>query len=72
MLAERDVVARVRRVQLKELRLWVREGWIKPSASENGPVFDELDMAKAPDHFHKFRVILGILGGNDFQHDASP
>lgn len=46
MLGERDVVARVQRVQLRELRLWVRMGWVKPSEGEGGAVFDELDVAR--------------------------
>lgn len=45
-LAERDVVATVRRVELRELRLWVREGWIRPAESERGPLYDELDVAR--------------------------
>lgn len=46
MLDEREVVATVRRVQLRELRLWVREGWVRPSRGESGPVFDDLDVAR--------------------------
>ncbi|TYB81139.1 chaperone modulator CbpM [Maritimibacter fusiformis] len=46
MLDEHDVVATVRRVELRELRLWVRQGWIKPAVSEKGPVFDDLDVAR--------------------------
>jgi len=46
MLDEHDVVATVRRVQLKELRLWVQEGWIKPAVSDDGPAFDDLDVAR--------------------------
>lgn len=46
MLDERDVVARVRRVELRELRLWVRQGWIKPATGAKGPVFDDLDVAR--------------------------
>lgn len=46
MLNERDVVARVLRVELRELRLWVREGWVKPAEGEGGPVFDDLDVAR--------------------------
>ncbi len=46
MLKERDVVARVRRVELRELRMWVREGWIRPAEGPGGPVFDELDVAR--------------------------
>ena len=45
-LAEREVVRTVRRLQLRELRLWVRKGWVKPSLSTNGPLFDALDIAR--------------------------
>ncbi|MCY0148557.1 chaperone modulator CbpM [Hoeflea sp. G2-23] len=43
---EREVVATVRRLQLRELRLWVREGWLNPAESEDGLLFDELDVAR--------------------------
>ena len=43
---ERSVVAEVRRVTLRELRLWVREGWVQPAQGELGPVFDEVDVAR--------------------------
>lgn len=45
-LGERDVVATVQRLQLRELRLWVREGWVRPADSTDGPLFDELDIAR--------------------------
>ena len=45
-LDERTVVARVERLTLRELRLWVREGWVRPAQGERGPVFDELDIAR--------------------------
>lgn len=45
-LDERMVVARVRRLTLRELRLWVREGWVRPALGESGPRFDELDVAR--------------------------
>lgn len=45
-LDEKDVVARVERVTLRELRLWVREGWVRPATGEAGPVFDEVDIAR--------------------------
>lgn len=45
-LQERDVVARVRRLTLRELRLWVREGWVRPAQGQAGPVFDDLDVAR--------------------------
>lgn len=43
---ERYVVSEVRRVTLRELRLWVREGWVRPAQGEAGPLFDELDIAR--------------------------
>ncbi|OSQ44930.1 MerR family transcriptional regulator [Marivita geojedonensis] len=43
---ERRVLAEVRRVTLRELRFWVREGWVKPAQSDVGPMFDEVDVAR--------------------------
>jgi len=43
---ERTVVARVDRLNLKELRLWVRQGWLRPARGSAGPVFDDLDIAR--------------------------
>ena len=45
-LDERTVVARIEHLTLSELRIWVREGWVRPAQSERGPVFDELDVAR--------------------------
>lgn len=45
-LDERKVVARIERLSLRELRLWVREGWVRPALGERGPVFDEVDVAR--------------------------
>lgn len=43
---EQTVVAQVRRVELRELRIWVKKGWVRPSLSETGPVYDEVDIAR--------------------------
>ena len=45
-LDEESVVAEVRRLTLRELRLWVREGWVRPASGDAGPVFDEVDVAR--------------------------
>ncbi|EAQ23922.1 MerR family transcriptional regulator [Roseovarius sp. 217] len=45
-LDEHTVVAQVARLNLKELRFWVRQGWLRPAQSDAGPVFDELDIAR--------------------------
>ncbi|QJF52355.1 chaperone modulator CbpM [Roseobacter ponti] len=43
---EETVVAQVRRLSLRELRVWVREGWVRPAQSARGPVFDNVDIAR--------------------------
>jgi chaperone modulatory protein CbpM len=43
---EHMVLAEIRRLTRRELRLWVREGWVRPTLSETGPVFDDLDVAR--------------------------
>lgn len=43
---ERTVVAWVERLTIRELRSWVREGWVRPAQGEDGPFFDELDIAR--------------------------
>ena len=43
---ERTAVARVTRVTLRELRVWVREGWVRPAQGAAGPMFDDLDLAR--------------------------
>lgn len=45
-LDEQTVVAHVKRVELKELRIWVRKGWVRPAQSDRGPIFDEVDIAR--------------------------
>lgn len=45
-LDEQSVVSRVNRVNVKQLRVWVRAGWVRPAHGENGPVFDEVDIAR--------------------------
>jgi len=45
-LDERKVVARIERLSLRELRFWVREGWVRPAQGQRGPVFDEIDVAR--------------------------
>ena len=45
-LDEHAVVARIERLTLRELRIWVREGWVRPAYGEGGPVFDDIDIAR--------------------------
>jgi chaperone modulatory protein CbpM len=46
MLSERDVVARVQRLTVTRLRVWVSQGWIKP-ADQAAQSFSEADLARA-------------------------
>lgn len=43
---EQTVVSRVDRLNIKDLRIWVRAGWVRPAQGEEGPVFDEVDIAR--------------------------
>lgn len=45
-LTEQAVVAHIERLTLRELRIWVREGWVRPAQGAHGPVFDDLDVAR--------------------------
>lgn len=65
MLNEVDVVARVARVELRELRLWVREGWVRPAHGESGPVFDDLDVAR-------IRLLCDLQKDMSLPEDAVP
>ncbi len=65
MLDERQVVAKVRRVTLRELRLWVNMGWIQPAAGETGHVFDDLDVAR-------IRLVCDLRKDMSLHADAVP
>jgi chaperone modulatory protein CbpM len=46
MLSERDLLARVHRLTVTRLRVWVAQGWIKP-ADERAESYSEADLARA-------------------------
>lgn len=46
MLSERDLLARVQRLTVTRLRVWVAQGWIKP-ADERAQRYSEADLARA-------------------------
>ena len=64
-LSEREVVAAVATVTLRELRVWVEQGWIAPAAGEGGPAFDDIDVARA-------RMICQLRDECDVDEDAVP
>ena len=43
---EEKVLSEIRRLTRRDLRIWVREGWVRPAMSEGGPIFDEIDVAR--------------------------
>ena len=46
MLSERDVVTRVQHLTVTRLRVWVKQGWIKP-AGQIAQAFSDADLARA-------------------------
>lgn len=44
--SEEKVLSEVRRLTRRDLRVWVRAGWVRPSMSEGGPMFDDIDIAR--------------------------
>jgi chaperone modulatory protein CbpM len=46
MLSERELLARVQRLTVTRLRVWVAQGWIKP-ADQVAHNFSEADLARA-------------------------
>ncbi|HUT48737.1 MAG TPA: MerR family transcriptional regulator [Alphaproteobacteria bacterium] len=45
-LSEKQVVALIEELTVKHLRVWVQEGWIEPRIADEGPVYDEIDVAR--------------------------
>lgn len=46
ILSEEMVQARIERLTRRDLRQWIRRGWVRPAQGVEGPVFDELDVAR--------------------------
>lgn len=64
-LSETEVCARAGQISVRRLRLWVRNGWLLPSGSENGPVFDEVDLARV-------RLVCQLKDDLNLNDDAVP
>lgn len=45
-LTEERVLREIRRLTRRDLKLWIGEGWVRPAMAEDGPRFDELDVAR--------------------------
>ncbi|GHF51857.1 MerR family transcriptional regulator [Seohaeicola zhoushanensis] len=64
-LNEKQVVLRIERLTIRDLRQWVRAGWVLPAQGEAGPVFDELDVAR-------LRLICDLRKDMSLPADAMP
>lgn len=62
-LTEHDVVEAMEEVSLRRLRLWVRNGWIAPAAGSDGPVFDDIDLAR-------MRLVCQLMDELNLNEDA--
>ncbi len=64
-LREEQVIARVGSVTVTELRLWQRQGWISPTLDDDGPLFDELDVAR-------IRLVCEMREDLEFDEETIP
>jgi chaperone modulatory protein CbpM len=64
-LTEQAVVANVERLTLRELRIWAREGWVRPAQGAHGLVFDDLDVAR-------IRLLCDLRKDMALPNDAIP
>ena len=46
MLNEQDLIHRIQRVTVEQLRLWIDDGWVRPQYREAQMVFSEVDVAR--------------------------
>jgi chaperone modulatory protein CbpM len=47
MIGEEQMVARVARLEIETLRIWVSNGWLSPSDGPTGPGYEEADVARS-------------------------
>lgn len=47
MLKDKDVVRQVPGLTARRLKDWIDRGWVIPAQGESGPVFDDIDVARA-------------------------
>ena len=62
---EQDVVRTVRRLTLRELRAWVRAGWVQPAEDGRNHVFDDMDIAR-------LRLVCDLKKEMGFSNDTVP
>ena len=64
-LTEEMVLRQIRRLTRRDLRHWMREGWVRPAMGEAGPVFDEIDVAR-------LRLLCDLRKDMALPHDTLP
>lgn len=64
-LTEEQVLELFRTVTGRQLRQWVRRGWIMPSQGQAGPLFDEVDIAR-------IRLVCELRNDMNVNDDAVP
>lgn len=62
---QKTVLSHIRRLTEDDLRIWVREGWVRPAQGESGPVFDDLDVAR-------LRLLCDLCVDMSLPNDAMP
>ena len=63
--SETQVVAEINGVDVRQLRVWVRKGWIVPAASDGEARFDDLDLAR-------IRLVAQLQHELEIGEDALP
>lgn len=46
-LKDKDVLRQVPGLTARRLKQWIERGWVIPAQSDDGPLFDEIDVARA-------------------------
>src|SRR5215831_1376379 len=63
MIAERELIALVERLEADALRQWIELGWIAPETSDAGFAFDEVDVARV-------RLICDLRYGLEVEEES--
>lgn len=64
-LTEREVLRVVRRLQRRDLRAWMKAGWVRPAQTNHEPIFDDVDVAR-------LRLICDLRKEMAVSNDAVP
>lgn len=64
-LTEKQLLDALEAVSRRQLRLWISRGWIVPTLGEDGPAFDETDLARA-------RLVCQLRHDMNVNEDAVP